>query len=235
MGGWKVAWERRLAQVRRRDKGGECSSGERAHSTRGDPEDGMNRRLEGANSVCDDSVVEEDGCKALWRAFQKKEEMLQSRSRWRKRNLQRRSCSAVRAETMEKESEREQGKRGEAKLTHISITMQCQWSVCEVSCCLVTVLQQQYQCAFMCVILTVVGVGTTLPLLPPCLLPLLTRNALTHACSRRSLDGAATQSAPDAQYCREASWCRGVDDAPRMNRVHRPRCPAVTPPINHDC
>lgn len=50
--------------------------------------------------------------------------------------------------------------------------------------------------------------------LPPCLLPLLTRNALTRACSCRSLDGAATQSAPDARYCREASWCRGVGSAP---------------------
>lgn len=113
VGGWKVTWERRLAQVRRRDKGGERSSEERVHGTRGDPEDGINRRLEGANSVCDDSVVEEDGCKALWRAMQKKEEMLQSRSRWRKRNLQRRLCSAVRAETMEKEreSEEREGKR----------------------------------------------------------------------------------------------------------------------------
>lgn len=193
----------------------------------------MNRRLEGANSVCDGSVEEEDGCKGLWRVVQKKEGMLQRRSRWRKSNLQRRICSA---ETMEKQ--RERGNRGRAILTHISITMQCQWSVCEVCCCLVTVLQQQYQCVFMCVILTVVGVCTTPPLLPPCLLPpcllpLLTRNALTRACSCRSLDGAATQSAPDARYCREASWCRGVDSAPRMNRVHWPRCPAVTPPINH--
>lgn len=45
---------------------------------------------------------EEDGCKRLWSVEQKKEEMLQSRSRWRKRNLQRRMCSAGGAETMEK-------------------------------------------------------------------------------------------------------------------------------------
>ncbi|TWW67181.1 hypothetical protein D4764_02G0002220 [Takifugu flavidus] len=46
--------------------------------------------------------------------------------------------------------------------------------------------------------------------------------------------GVGEEACTDARYCREASWCRGVNDAPRMNRVHRPRCPAVTPPINHD-
>lgn len=68
----------------------------------------MNRRLEGANSVCDGSVEEEDGCKGLWRVVQKKEEMLQRRSRWRKSGLQRRRCSA---ETMEKQRERERKER----------------------------------------------------------------------------------------------------------------------------
>lgn len=117
-------------------------------------------------------------------------------------------------------------------LTHISITMQCQWSVCEASCCLVTVLLRQHQCVFTCVILTVEGVCAALPLLPPCLLPPLTRNALTHACSRRSLDGAATQSAPDAASCGEApvvaaSRCRSLDEAcasaqmPHRNPAHQ--------------
>lgn len=53
--------------------------------------------------------------------------------------------------------ERERGREsaGErAILTHISITMQCQWSVCEASCCLVTALLRQHQCVFTCVILT---------------------------------------------------------------------------------
>lgn len=42
-------------------------------------------------------------------------------------------------ETGERETDRGREERTET-LTHISITMPCQWSVCEVSCCLVTVL-----------------------------------------------------------------------------------------------
>lgn len=45
-----------------------------------------------------------------------------------------------------RETERKESEREREVLTHISITMWCQWSVCEVSCCLVTVLQQQRQC-----------------------------------------------------------------------------------------
>lgn len=45
-----------------------------------------------------------------------------------------------------KERERQRERKESEMLTHISITMWCQWSVCEVSCCLVTVLQQQRQC-----------------------------------------------------------------------------------------
>lgn len=73
------------------------------HSRKRVAEHAVNRRMEGANSVCDGSVEEEDGCKGLWRVAQKKEEMLQRRSRWRKSDLQGR-CSA---ETMEKQRERE--------------------------------------------------------------------------------------------------------------------------------
>lgn len=83
--------------------------------------------------------------------------LLQRRSRWRKRNLQRRLCSAVfesgiesrllgLTEKIGRGRDGEKGKRESEMLTHISITMWCQWSVCEASCCLVTVLQQQRQC-----------------------------------------------------------------------------------------
>lgn len=59
------------------------------------------------------------------------------------------------------------------------------------------------------------GKCTILPLLPPHLLPMLTRNALTRFCSRWSLDGIATQSAPDSSYCKKgavvARWCLGAN------------------------
>lgn len=47
--------------------------------------------------------------------------------------------------TNKKQKQKRERQKESEMLTHISIKMQCQWSVCEVSCCLVTVLQQQRQ------------------------------------------------------------------------------------------
>lgn len=96
-------------------------------------------------------LEEEDG----WKTPRRGEEKRERKSRCRKMSLQRRMSSAAGAETMETEAER--GRDGEI-VTHISITMQCQWSVCEASCCLVTVLLRQHQCVFVCVMPTVVCV-----------------------------------------------------------------------------
>lgn len=86
--------------------------------------------------------------------------LLQRRSRWREGKE--RLCSAAFESGIEshllglteKQGKREEESESERKrekemLTHISITM-CQWSVCEVSCCLVTVLQQQQQHQCLC-------------------------------------------------------------------------------------
>lgn len=154
------------------------------------------------------------------------------KSRWRKMSLQRRMSSAAGAETMEKEAER--GSDGEI-VTHISITMQCQWSACEASCCLVTVLPRQHQCVFVCDMPTVVCV---------CVGGCLQRSP-TAAMSAASINNQRSHPGlfpPLPRLCRDTicstCWVLGGGGQPAggaswMERVHRPRCPAVTPPINH--
>lgn len=129
-------------------------------------------------------------------------------------------------------------------LTHIPITMWCQWSVCEVSCCLVTVLQQQRQCLCLYVSSSQWWVSARLShcCRRVCCLQtilLLTRQrTFIHGRSYRRRDRLAAYSAPDwrRHWRRRSSGAQlvlGSQRAPRMSCVHWPRCPVVTPPINH--
>lgn len=61
------------AQVGRRDEGVSAAGG-RACSTKGLAEDSMKGRLEPEGAHREEEEEEEDGCKALWRGEQKKEE-----------------------------------------------------------------------------------------------------------------------------------------------------------------
>lgn len=121
--------------------------------------------------------------------------------------------------------------------------MWCQWSVCEVSCCLVTVLQQQRQCLCLYVSSSQWWVSARLShfccletILLLTTISLLTENFHPPGRPYRSLDRLATSSAPDCRYCRRNSSAQVVlrsQHAPWMSCVHWPRYPVITPPINH--
>lgn len=116
-------------------------------------------------------------------------------------------------------------------LTHISITMWCQWSVCEASCCLVTVLQQQRQCLCLYVSSSRWWVSARLSHCCRHVCCLETILLLTRI-KTEEFHPQTFRQAPELQGIAEPSQVLRSQHAPLRSRMHWPRWPVVTPPIN---